>query len=587
MSFVQNMKLGETGHRFVMKHRDELLDYTRVVESLDTQDERIAGGDSHAAMLRMGEPEVYDSSTDWAADPNMNGMIRREIRAVVTGGIETKTVKSSLFRTNDRGVPCGTLGFELWSSDNEGWLPKYLHPERYPYDIVGENPDVVQPAVLVFLLMAYDMPFACVAFEDFSALAERLKEYGSEVGVDPENPSWDPASYGDDAIIIEAGQGRDHSLSWYVPLDRIVDLATVTMIGETVELRPDIVVQRQVKCSAGLQKERRDYLTACASGRRMEQDESFRDEFRMHVGDAYLAFSDILYDLHVLDGLDAGLYPTLGGMKEDYRNKPAIMRLKAMLECMLAAREPYERKSFLLTNAYLRERFREHGISSSTNSVQGNIVFFADCGLIGKSATIINRRETRLLAPVRWTEDVLKHAEQTAKQYKDAGVRLNALSKTDVIRARGQEIADALYTTRIAEDRRTVRQTNTYVYKVFKEETEKLITRKGYARLDEAVDNAWSRISEEQGLIIADDADPFDLTLEEEKTLEAERQYRRELRMVTDRKNQALSEIGCWYHRIRRDDRERYGVTGRTWIITKRNADDVSEADGAESDGGR
>ena len=248
-NFNLTVSQGDAGSRFVYEHLEEILSGTHIAQSRDAHTEHIGGGDIKAVMLHTEKAEAYDPSEDWAGIPGMKAGSRTEINAVVSGAIEVKTVWGFLFRTNDHGMPCGTLEFELWSSGNEGWLPKYLHPERYMED--GETPKVVQPAVLVFLLMAYDMPFGCVAFEDFGALAERLKEYGEEIGVDPENPLMEGA-YGPDAIV----EGN----MWYVPFDRIADLGTVTMIGDMPGLRPDIVIGKKVECSTELQKEKFETL---------------------------------------------------------------------------------------------------------------------------------------------------------------------------------------------------------------------------------------------------------------------------------------------------------------------------------------
>ena len=303
---------------------------------------------------------------------------------------------------------------------------------------------------------------------------------------------------------------------------------------------------------------RYDYLAVCAHRRRMDQDKRY--VYEMTPGQ--MAFSDAMYDLKVLEELDAEMHPVLSGLQREYRTKPLMMRLKATLECMLSAGKPYRERFFLLTNGHLRKWYREHGINSSTNSVQGNIVFFVDCGLLEKSSTVLNGKRTRLLAPVRWTEDVLEHSEEIGRLYKERGARLNALSKTDVIRVRGQERADALYTTEIAPDKRTIRKINAYVYQVFKEETLRLIGENEYTRLSEVESNAWRRIEQEQGFALDEDVDPFNLTFEEGK-------YRREFKRVLARKDQALKEIGCLYHCIRRTDIERYGLAGKSWIITR------------------
>ncbi len=126
------------------------------------------------------------------------------------------------FLSNDcecRDPSMGIIGFDLWSSAdriNPGWL-YYLFRQR------------TKPIALLFALKQNDKPIATVAFEDIEALQKRLSLLAKFDGFDIDEwniPTGKLAQQWktDDATITNT--------TWYVPLVRLHDLATINFIGD-------------------------------------------------------------------------------------------------------------------------------------------------------------------------------------------------------------------------------------------------------------------------------------------------------------------------------------------------------------------
>lgn len=159
---------------------------------------------------------------------------------------EIKAVRNNYFvkrNNNPRSVPDlgGTLEFELWSNawdqNNHikprrlwtvGWFPKMLHPDRYNTN--GIN--AVKPTRLVFMLCLDNKgnyPYACINFENFRALEDRLREI-APFDLD-DIPSPQLRSY------WKNEQLNTEFNCWYVPFDKVKDLATITRMTD-VPLQP-------------------------------------------------------------------------------------------------------------------------------------------------------------------------------------------------------------------------------------------------------------------------------------------------------------------------------------------------------------
>ena len=229
-SNARNFKQGRAGEKYVRDHLNQLLVHGFVSYSEDTAGDFVEGGDSRIIYKQFGD-EV--SAEEYLLDGVINtGETGRVITRQLIGGLEVKTISEYLFRDNDMDEPSGTLPFELWSNterDKHGWLLALLYPELRLKQEDEQPVHAVQPVLFCFLLVSYLGPFACIMFEDFPALAERLKELalGKGFQLDPEHiPVGNEATdwQKDDPYIINN--------MWHIPFDNIQDLATVTMIGD-------------------------------------------------------------------------------------------------------------------------------------------------------------------------------------------------------------------------------------------------------------------------------------------------------------------------------------------------------------------
>lgn len=170
-----------------------------------------------------------------------------------TGGQEIKGIRSFLSRDNDGKISCGTLYFELLNNagDEQGSLYAMLFPDLWneAQRQSGSDRCARRPLELFFVLFSGDddKVFCTIAFENVEALFKKLGELAALWGwnmFDPE--SWSPENikefYSDAQKKNERKRnrqyiikGKDTAYNWHVPLDEIIDLATVTVIGEKPE----------------------------------------------------------------------------------------------------------------------------------------------------------------------------------------------------------------------------------------------------------------------------------------------------------------------------------------------------------------
>lgn len=222
-NFIVNREEGRNGELYTQKHLNELI--TAVASNVtDTSDEKVEGKDFIATF------------TD------------QETGVITEATVEVKTVRGFLFRTNDNEEKTGTIGFELWKSSKRktpGWLLQMLDPD-------GRKS--VQPDILVFLLIAYDRPFASVVFENVPALFERLRQLSVEMDFDLDN-----VPMGEQAFYFTIPNGLLIKNMWMIPLKQLEDLAYVVMIGEQPRLRPTIKSPGCV-CTTETQSLRYDHL---------------------------------------------------------------------------------------------------------------------------------------------------------------------------------------------------------------------------------------------------------------------------------------------------------------------------------------
>ena len=571
-SFLANVRRGRVGEEFVNTYLSELTDAIILNHEVHAGD-YIEGADATAHRIQLGD-QIDDFIPDYVDDPSVREGTAYDVAEWVSGGVEVKTTWGFLFRTYDQENPAGTLPFSLWSSfsrENAGWLLKLMHPERFSDS--GEMPGAVQPHTLIFILAEYENAFASIAFCDIPALIDRLRSLAHDENVDlddgipfgTEAQDWLPAN------MIIAGN------VWFVPLSRIEDLAKVTMIGEKPRIRPDIASKSRT-CSARTQNLRYDHLLVLSAGRHIIIDERFRDVFTpSKQGQIY---ADIIYNLSVIESLDSGTYPTLSY----YRKQRVFDHLRGIMLNMLAHEVPVwpemNPRYFALGKIYLETWCKANGIAGSTMSWQGSLVFLKDCGLIkcfcpiGDTHSPAIDRILEILPPKhgksitlrsvpRFTDEVLAHAEHVARMYRQQRITLAKLTKTDVIRCRGEEIAKQLYL-----DGRTISEVELYVYDLYMRVLLQNINRNGYA-LKNDIHRAVYMIIQRDQRFQRIDRDHL-LSQEERDELTRQEPFLRAFIKMKNRCPQLSLEAGYSYHPVRKRDRVAFNLPENfhQWIIS-------------------
>ena len=238
----------------------------------------------------------------------------------------------------------------------------------------------------------------------------------------------------------------------------------------------------------------------------------------------------IMINLKVIDTLSADTAPMLCRLKS---NTSIIEHLRGFMLHMLSYSYPFwpahDPKFYLFSKQHLKNWCKLKGIPGSTNAWQSHLIFLADCKLIkffrptGYSEDpTLNRIWQRALArrvqyrhaETLWsvplyTPGVLEYAEKVAAEYLNSGINLTHLTKEDVIRIRGQEIANSLYL-----DGRTQSQKSKYVHDHALESLHSQIMYRQYA----TVSDTWRDILDD---LLADGhefpEDPFEELDEESR----------------------------------------------------------------------
>lgn len=214
--------------------------------------------------------ELFDESADRQTEETSGKL--SVIEAIIKGPVEVKTSSFEQYvARNDYLFDCGVLPFAIWNSNN---FENYEEPPRmrlgslyrmfYPEDAKHERNPLGY--VAVFLDMK-EVPYACLAFEDFPALKNRLIELGKKYGLDLTRegflniPYWDnpdddrsPDEWAEQMIAANPGLMMKKNM-WYVKMSDVIDLARVVLVGN-----PPKIVQGFNKCSKELQEKRWVYL---------------------------------------------------------------------------------------------------------------------------------------------------------------------------------------------------------------------------------------------------------------------------------------------------------------------------------------
>lgn len=563
--FTLDNDLGSLGEDFVDRHAEALLGDGLLVGFSDVPEQNVEGGDLAATIL---ETETADDFLPfWLDDETIAGKEAVVIQKITHGGIEVKTVRNLLFRTNDDGCESGTLGFEIWSSDErevEGWFLKILRPERYQ--------NAVQPKYLVFLLLGYALPFCCISFE-ITALLDRVIKIGKSVDFDvmgeipcgSEAEGWKPGR----AMLIKN--------MWHIPFDRLRDIAVVTMIGKKPRIRPDIISQYgELRCTSELQEKRYEYLVECAGGRWIGQDEELAPQFWQYAD----VFSRIDYNLTLLEEGNWDAYPELSRFSRG-RRKQVFEHLRAVMMNMLEHEVPEWRRNdmFLVTNDYIQQWAKSNlHVAGSRISWQSHLILLQDLGLItafratranlpDKTQTINYDRSRRLGGKAStfrsvplYTDEVLGKAEKIAAAYKEANV--GHLTKESVAVLRGQEVANRLYL-----DSRVESSQSEWVRQTYMDAIIAAAQGKGYASVDEVYAKTMAQIRKTEPIGDIDLYSP--IKAEESKRLQRRRLYEHDLKKWADKKSVVADMAGYEYRPLRNDEKAALGLPTnfRKWVF--------------------
>ncbi len=220
----------------------------------------------------------------------------------------------------------------------------------------------------------------------------------------------------------------------------------------------------------------------------------------------------IAANLCLIEHLNAGTAPTLFRLKE----KTSIFdHLRGFMLHMLSYRYPFWPKQqprfYLFSKQHLQEWCRQQGIPGSIVAWQSHLIFLADCKLItfyrptGPSddpvLDSIWKASAARRAPYRhaetlwsvppYTPERITYAESVAAEYVRCRANLTHLTKEDVIRVRGQAIANQLYL-----DGRTQSEETQFVWAEAVDSIRFQIKTKNYARIEDTLDDIKRAVSE-------------------------------------------------------------------------------------------
>ena len=198
------------------------------------------------------------------------------IDKIVKGPIEVKTAEYNQYVARyDYGFnfDCGVIQFAIWNSSNHEGREEPKRKRlgslyRMFYPSVAEHERQPLAYAAVFVTKDDDpKPYACLIFENFSELKERLIEIGRKCGLDLTKegfesiPCWDNLNGWDspddwaDWKMSEYPELHLKQNMWYIRMSDVIDLATVILIGEPLEINEEVN-----GCSVALQEKRWNFL---------------------------------------------------------------------------------------------------------------------------------------------------------------------------------------------------------------------------------------------------------------------------------------------------------------------------------------
>lgn len=304
MTKQQNQKrMNAESERMFYEGRHLFTTHSNAVGARITAEEYVEGADVTSnyllpAFTRSAEDQKKLFFNPYDEVKAVNGLLRKD-------------------RKYNHGSETGTLPFEIFINWTDhpttkypyaGWILALFNPDLYSQIKKDHNaPDKVQtPTTLAFFLYDGDYrnqgsekPFACIAFEDIERLRTRITEC---IPSDWDITNWnipplsdteywkrhidfDNNGFSTEGAWNPANGGMIQNC-WHIPLRRLLDIATVTMIGES-----DPMIGAWTAEQYDLQKERLEYIKSYAWGidqnmnwkeRRITEDQIRRDLEEAH-----------------------------------------------------------------------------------------------------------------------------------------------------------------------------------------------------------------------------------------------------------------------------------------------------------------
>ena len=328
----QATRIGDIGEDFVYEKLGELL-HERETLLDKCKQQMIEGADIFAAIStavinrgyireRNGfNTEIITEGQGTDASPELLGTMFEAPNGVLRFGIEVKTINNFISNQYRWGVDkYSILGFDLYedqrrrdrpggyirmlaireilnnrsgkgygryvlSEEEYSKISREIREHRMETEVGRYAFGTVLPGMIIWVLLDGGVqtecetgwrqtqagkPFACIVFRNVESLFDSLKKLAEEGGLE-----IDPLRKEDGTTWVR-GEGRDHIAMnmWYVPFEKLSDLAEVHMIDEA----PDITgangvgkhyyaENRAYVADAQVQQTRLDYLRQLAGGK--------------------------------------------------------------------------------------------------------------------------------------------------------------------------------------------------------------------------------------------------------------------------------------------------------------------------------
>ena len=277
-------------------------------------------------------------------------------------------------------------------------------------------------------------------------------------------------------------------------------------------------------------------------------------EAKFYPADLSFIFADVLNNMKIIEHLDQEEFPFLF---KALRSRGMRDHLNCVLLNMYSHDFPTvvngRMVSFLQTKSYLEKWSKGLRIPGSTFSWQAHLIFLMDAGLIRKYVDTSKPIDEQMFrnAP-KYTSDILRFADDKAKQYIDAGINLNKFRKPEVIAVSGQERADILY----FGDDRIISSMQKQVDEMFISTVKRIIEEKGYAYPIEVVNDLQRQINNLYWV------DPWDTDADPERQHNFE-QANRELNRTKERLLELAKKARCDFRRLTKEEKKTFQLKPR------------------------